>query len=154
MFTSSWEHNHWIEKHSNDKRVGRNLSGPHQVSMSLYNMVHDTVLIPTAMNICWGKGCSQKGLDNIAEATGSGRVSSDQWNRVVRSKLRRQESSFCNINGLVSYQELWIGGKVPKVQRTRGVERWYCERRFQELRRIYGTRCFSVTYDGRQRLGR
>ena len=26
MFTSSWEHNHWIAKHSNDKRVGRNLS--------------------------------------------------------------------------------------------------------------------------------
>ena len=53
---------------------------------------------------------------------------------------------------LASSRELWIGDNVSK--RTSGIERWYCEGRFWELRRIYRAKCFGVTYDGCRSFGR
>ena len=116
MFTSSWEHNHWIAKHSNDKRVGRNLSRTtssfhvalqHGARNSSHTDSNEQMLRQRLFSIRNGQNCGSYRLGTSLKrpVKQSG----------TQSKLGRQESSFCNINGLVSYQELWIGGKVPKV---------------------------------------
>ena len=85
--------------------------------MSLYNVVHETVLIPTAMNKCWGKGCSQKGMDKIAEAIGSGRVSSDQWNRVVRkANLEGKKVHFATLTDLCHIKNFELEEKFRKYK--------------------------------------
>ena len=116
MFTSSWEHNHWIAKHSNDKRVGRNLSRTtssfhialqHGARNSSHTDSNEQMLRQRLFSKRNGQNCRSYRLGTSLKrpVKQSG----------TQSKLRRQESSFCNINGLVSNQELWIGGKVPKV---------------------------------------
>ena len=65
-------------------------------------------------------------------------------------QFNRQDSSFCNSTGHPSSQDLYLGGKFQKVQ----MEKVALERRFWEVRRMYGGRCFGVTHDGGKSLGR
>ena len=71
---------------------------------------------------CYGQSCRSYLLGT-----------SPKWTReaeaIRRGKLEANKSSFRNINGLVSPQELRFGAKVPQVQRTSGVARWHCKER-------------------------
>ena len=46
----------------------------------------------------------------------------DRWSKDVGRK-----SSFCLINGHMSFEKCWIGGKAPKIQRSSCTPMWYCK---------------------------
>ena len=60
---------------------------------------------------------------------------------------------FCTINGHVSFEKCWIGGKAPKKQRSGCSPRWYCKRRFWVLRSMHWTRIIGISNDSRQDHG-
>ena len=66
----------------------------------------------------------------------------DRW-----SKDERRKSSFCIIDGHISFVKCCIGGKAPKIQRSSCTPWWYCKRRFGVLCSIHGTRIFSISND-------
>ena len=45
----------------------------------------------------------------------------------------------------MSFEECWMGGKTPKMQRSSCTPRWYCKRWFRLLRTVHWTRIVSVT---------
>ena len=71
---------------------------------------------------------------------------SDRWSNYVGRKR-----SFCIINGHMSLEKCWAGGKAPKVQRSGCSQKWNCTRRFRVLRSIHWTRIFSISNDSRQK---
>ena len=75
-------------------------------------------------------------------------VRSDRWSKDVG-----RYSSFCIINGHMSSEKCWIGGKAPKIQRSSCPPRWYCKRQFWFLCSIHWTRFFSISNDSSQDHG-
>ena len=67
---------------------------------------------------------------------------SDRWSKDVG-----RYSSFCIINGHLSSEKCWIGGKTPKIQRSSCAPLWYCKRRLRFLCSIHWTRIFSISND-------
>ena len=63
------------------------------------------------------------------------------------------KSSFCLIDGHVSFEECRIGTKAPKIQRSSCTPRRYCKRRLRVLCSIYRTRITSTTNDGSKSHG-
>ena len=63
------------------------------------------------------------------------------------TQWRRRYSSFCIINGHMSFEKCWIGGKAPKIQRSSCTPRWFCETQFWILRSIHRTRIISISND-------
>ena len=60
---------------------------------------------------------------------------------------------FCIIDGHMSFEKCWVGGKTPKIQRSSCTPRWYCKRRFWILRSIHWTRIFSISNDSSKSHG-
>ena len=56
-------------------------------------------------------------------------------------------SSFCLTYWQLSFEESWVGGKAPKIQRSSCTPRWYCKRRFWILCSIHRARIISITND-------
>ena len=75
-------------------------------------------------------------LFDFAEATGLGRVNSEKQSRSdTPSKTEGKKAQFATFMDLCHIKN----SELEKMFR-------YCEGRFWERRRIYGTRCFSVTH--------
>ena len=100
------------------------------------------------------KGSSGQGMGKIGEIFGvepdesQKKERGDRWSKDVGRK-----SSFCIINGHMSFEKCWIGGKTPKIQGSSCTPRWYCKRWFRILRNIHWTRIFSISDDSRQNHG-
>ena len=69
----------------------------------------------------------------------------DRW-----SKERRQNSAFCFSNGYLPSQEFGAGTKISKIQGSSRAPRWYSERWFRLLLRIYRARVICVTDEDKQ----
>ena len=69
-------------------------------------------------------------------------IRGDRW-----SKDEGRKSSFCLINGHLSFEKWWIGGKAPKIQRSSCTTRRNCRRWFWILCSIHWTRIFSISSD-------
>ena len=67
---------------------------------------------------------------------------SDRWSKDVG-----RYSSFCIIDGHMSFEKCRIGGKAPKIQRSSCTPRWYCKRRLRVSCSIRWTRIISITND-------
>ena len=72
----------------------------------------------------------------------------DRWSKDVGRYI-----SFCIINGHLSFEKCWIGGKAPEIQRSSCAPWWYCERRFRFLCSIHWKRIFSITNDSSKSHG-
>ena len=66
------------------------------------------------------------------------------------STKRANNSSFCNIDGHLSFQKCGVGTKVSKVQRPGRAPRWHCQRRLRFFRCIHRTVLVCVVSDGRK----
>ena len=66
----------------------------------------------------------------------------DRW-----SKDEECKSTFRITDGLILFENCWVGGKAPKVQRSSCIPRWYCKRRFRVFRNIHRTRITSISND-------
>ena len=73
---------------------------------------------------------------------------SDGWSKDVG-----HYSSFCIINGHLSSEKCWIGGKTPKIQRSSCTPRWYCKRWFRVSCSFHWTRIIGISNDSRQNHG-
>ena len=62
-------------------------------------------------------------------------------------------SSFRIINGYMSFEKCWIGGKTPKIQRSSCAPSRYCKRRFRVLRSVHRTRIISIKNDSSRSHG-
>ena len=154
----SREHDHWIAKNSNLQGVKETSSEPYRgprtsFHVALQHLPQELSLLSQWESVC-APCCSWQKKDKIAEATGLGRVQSDQWSRGdTKNNIGMRDSAFlqhwwtCVISRTLKWR------KVSQVQRKSGVERWYCEGRFREVRRVYGARCFSVKHDDGKSFG-
>ena len=73
---------------------------------------------------------------------------------VIQEAKNAGNISFLGSLRSLSSQTFWVRQEVSEKQRTRRVKRRCCPRRLPALRRMYRARCFSVTHDGSESLGR
>ena len=66
----------------------------------------------------------------------------DRWSKDIRRK-----SSWSIIDGHMSFEKCWVGGKAPKVQRSSCIPTRYCWRRFRILCSILRTRITIFSND-------
>ena len=143
-------------------RMGNSLQNHHEDhiagkgdnSLQHYNLVDKFILMPQAMEIPAAKAVEDKEWENLENISA--------WNLTkVRSKKEvideakdvGRKRSFCIINGHMSFEKRWIGGKTPKIQRSSCSPRWYCKRRFRVLCSIHWTRIINISNDSRQNHG-
>ena len=86
--------------------------------------------------------------------SGVGPDKSQKWIRGDRwSKEEGRKSSFCLIDGHLSFEECRIGGEAQKIQRSSCTPRRFCERWFWILCSIHRTRIISITNDSSKNHG-
>ena len=112
-----------------------------------YNLVHKFIPVSQAMKIPAANAAVDKEWEKLEKISTRNLTTvrskrGDRWRKDVGRK-----SSFCIINGHITFEKCWIGGKAPKIQRSSCTSRWYCERRFRVLCRIHWTRIMSITND-------
>ena len=73
---------------------------------------------------------------------------------VIQEAKNAGNISFLGSLRSLSSQTFWVRQEVSEKQRTRRVKRRCCPRRLPALRRMYRARCFSITHDGSESLGR
>ena len=101
------------------------IAGKGENSLQHYNLVHKFIPMPQAMKIPAAKAAVDKEWEKLEKISA--------WNLTkVRSKKEvideaRSYSSFCIINGHLSSEKCWIGGKTPEIQRSSCAPRWYCK---------------------------
>ena len=54
---------------------------------------------------------------------------------------------FASINGHMSSEKCWIGGKAPNMQRSSCSPLWFCKRQFRFLCSIHWTWIYSISND-------
>ena len=106
-----------------------------RIHYSTIILVHKFIPMPQAMKIPAAKAAVDKEWEKWRKISA--------WN-LTKVKSKKQEieeartagrySSFCIINGHLSSEKCWIGGKAPKIQRSSCTPRWYCKRQFRVAR--------------------
>ena len=71
---------------------------------------------------------------------------------VIKEKQKNNNSSLCDIDGLMSFKEFGVGATIPEVQRKSRASRRHCERRLWSLCRIYWTGLIGIANDGAQKV--
>ena len=134
--------------------VEDHIAGNGNNSLQHYNLVHKFIPKPQAIKIPAPKAAVDKEWEQLEKISA--------WNLTkVRSKKRGdrwskdvgRKSSLCIIDGHMSFEKCWVGGKAPKVQRSSCTPRWYCKRRFRVLRSIHRTRIISISNDSSKSHG-
>ena len=84
----------------------------------------------------------------VGHSTSQKQIRGDRW-----SKDEGHKTSFCIINGHMSSEKCWIGGKAPKIQRSSCTPRRHCERWFWILCSIHWTRITGISSDSSKSHG-
>ena len=130
------------------------IAGKGENSFQHDNLVHTIYSFASSYENSSSESSGGQGMGKIGENFGVEPDESQKQERSDRwSKDVGRESSFGIINGLLSFEECWIGSKAPKVQRSSCTPRWHCERWFRITRSIYWTGLISITSDGRKGNG-
>ena len=118
------------------------------VAMSYHNMVHKPILIAKAMTISEAKAALDKERTKLQRfpAWDESKVTSKA--EVLRQAISESKKI------ILPHKWTCLISRAPNLRKSSKstVEEWYCEGRFWELRRVYGARRFSVTYDGGKSL--
>ena len=124
------------------------IAGKGDNSLQHYNLVHKFIPMPQAMKIPAAKAAVDKEWEKLEKIPAwkmtkvRSRKRGDRW-----SKDEGRKSSFRLTDGHMSFENCWVGGKAPKIQRSSCTPRWYCKRRLRVLRSIHRTRIISITND-------
>ena len=130
------------------------LAGKGENSLQQYNLFHKFILMPQAIKNPASKAAVDKKWAKFGENFGVEPDKSQKQERGNRwSKDVGRKRSFCIIDGHMSLEKCWFGGKTPKVQRSSCIPRWHCQRRFRFLRSIHRTRIISISNDSSKSHG-
>ena len=112
------------------------IAGRGENSLQHYNLVHKFIPMPQAMKMPAAKAAVDKEWEKLEKIsawnlTSQKKEKCDRW-----SKDEGRKSSFCLTDGHLSFEECWIGGNAPKIQRSSCTPRWHCERWFRMISRL------------------
>ena len=112
------------------------------------------LLMPQAMKIPAAKAAVDQEWEKLEkiQAWNLTKVRKQIW-RDRWSKKRRKKTTLRFIDGHMSFEKCWIGGKAPKVQKSSCTPRRHCEWWFRIMCSIYWTRIISITSDGSKSHG-
>ena len=127
------------------------IAGKWDNSLQHYNLVHKFIPMPQAMKIPAAKAAVDKEWEKLEKIPAWDLTKVRNKSEVIdEARTMGRKSSFCLTDGHLSFEECWIGGEAPEIQRSSCTPRRHGARWFWILCSIHRARIISITNDGRK----
>ena len=104
------------------------IAGKGPNSVLHYNFVHKSIPMPQAMKIPDAKAAVDKEWKKLETIPAWDVRKVKSKKEVIKEAQKKQQSSLCFIDGLMSSKEFGVGATIPEIQRKGLASRRHCER--------------------------